>query len=120
MRNAGGQIDLFAFGGAQMLVGGVLMAGVGLLRGELADWTWSVRGLAAMAYLVVFSSCCAYSAYWWLARHATPAQVGTYSYVNPAIAAVVGFVVLDERMSAVQFRRHRGDPGRRVADQLAR
>jgi drug/metabolite transporter (DMT)-like permease len=42
-------------------------------------------------------------AYGWLARHATPAQVGTYSYVNPALAAVVGYVVLDERMHALQF-----------------
>jgi len=79
------------------------MTVVGLLRGELADWNASFAGLAAMAYLVVFSSCLAYSAYWWLARHATPAQVGTYSYVNPAIASLVGFLVLDERMSALQF-----------------
>ena len=103
MRNAGRSLDLFAFGGAQMLVGGVLMALAGAARGELADWTFSPAGLAAMAYLVVFSSCFAYTAYWWLARHATPAQTGTYSYVNPAIASVVGFVFLDERMSALQF-----------------
>jgi drug/metabolite transporter (DMT)-like permease len=103
MRNAGGHLDLIAFGGAQMLVGGALMTITGVMTGELSAWTWSLAGLAAMAYLVVFSSCLAYSAYWWLARHATPAQVGTYSYVNPAIAALVGFLVLDERMTAVQF-----------------
>ena len=103
MRNAGRSLDLFAFGGAQMLIGGILMALAGVARGELADWTFSPAGLAAMAYLVVFSSCFAYTAYWWLARHATPAQTGTYSYVNPAIASVVGFVFLDERMTALQF-----------------
>jgi drug/metabolite transporter (DMT)-like permease len=102
MRNAGLQLDLFAMSGAQMLLGGALMAVAGVARGELALWTWSRPGLLAMGYLVIFSSCFAYTAYYWLARHATPAQVGTYSYVNPALAAVVGYVGLGERMTAAQ------------------
>ena len=70
--------------------------------GELPLWNWSRPGLLAMAYLVVFSACLAYLAYGWLARHATPAQVGTYSYVNPALAAVVGYVGLGEQLTALQ------------------
>jgi drug/metabolite transporter (DMT)-like permease len=58
--------------------------------------------MAALAYLVVASSGFAYMAYAWLARHATPAQTGTYSYVNPAIAAVVGYLVLGETLTPVQ------------------
>lgn len=102
MRNHSLQLDLFALVGLQMLVGGVWMALAGLARGELALWQWSVPGALSLAYLVVFSSCFAYTAYAWLARHATPAQTGTYSYVNPAIAAVVGFVALGERLTPVQ------------------
>lgn len=102
MRNAGRSLDLFAFGGAQMLLGGLLMVLAGLLAGEAQAWHHSRAGLLAMAYLIVFSSCCAYVAYWWLARHATPAQTGTYSYVNPAIAAVAGFLLLGERMTGLQ------------------
>jgi drug/metabolite transporter (DMT)-like permease len=103
MRNAGRSLDLFAFGGAQMLLGGALMTLAGLATGESEAWHHSRAGLLAMAYLVVFSSCCAYVAYWWLARHATPAQTGTYSYVNPAIASVAGFLLLGERMTSLQF-----------------
>lgn len=103
MRNSGRSLDLFAFGGGQMLLGGIFMVLAGLLAGEAAAWHHSAAGLLAMAYLVVFSSCCAYVAYWWLARHATPAQTGTYSYVNPAIASVAGFLLLGERMTALQF-----------------
>ena len=102
MRNHTMQIDLFALVGLQMLIGGLWMALAGVALGELPRWHWSMPGLAALAYLVVFSSCFAYTAYAWLARHATPAQVGTYSYVNPALAAVVGYVALDERLSALQ------------------
>jgi drug/metabolite transporter (DMT)-like permease len=103
MRNHSIDVDLFALIGLQMLVGGVWMALAGLTLGEAALWHWSMAGALSLAYLVIFSCCFAYTAYGWLARHATPAQVGTYSYVNPAVAAVVGYVALDERLSPVQI-----------------
>lgn len=102
MRNHALAIDLFALMGLQMLLGGAWMVLAGALRGEPALWHWSRPGLYALAYLVVFSACLAYMAYAWLARHATPAQTGTYSYVNPALATVVGYVGLDEHMSPMQ------------------
>ena len=103
MRNHAVAIDLFALMGLQMLLGGTWMVLAGGLRGEPALWQWSRPGMFALAYLVVFSACLAYTAYAWLARHATPAQTGTYSYVNPALATLVGYVGLDERMSALQM-----------------
>ena len=103
MRNHGVEVDLFALIGLQMVLGGVWMALAGLALGELPLWHWSMKGAGALAFLVVFSCCFAYTAYGWLARHATPAQVGTYSYVNPVIAAVAGYVLLDERLSQLQI-----------------
>jgi len=103
MRNAGVKLDLFAMVGSQMLVGGIFLSVVGAAMGEISEWTWSRPGLISLAYLTIFSSCFAYLAYGWLALHATPAQVGTYSYVNPALAAVVGYVGLGERLSGVQI-----------------
>jgi drug/metabolite transporter (DMT)-like permease len=103
MRNHAVQLDLFALMGSQMLLGGLWLTLVGVARGEVQQWAWSRPGLVSLAYLVVFSACFAYLAYAWLARHATPAQVGTYSYVNPVLASVVGYVGLDEHMTAVQI-----------------
>jgi len=102
MRNASVKLDLFAMVGSQMLVGGILLSLVGAATGEIDEWNWSRPGLISLAYLTVFSSCFAYLAYGWLALHATPAVVGTYSYVNPALAAVVGYVGLGERLSSAQ------------------
>jgi drug/metabolite transporter (DMT)-like permease len=102
MRNHAVSIDLFALMGLQMLLGGTWLVLVGLVRGELGLWHWSRPGVFALAYLVVFSACLAYMAHAWLARHATPAQTGTYSYVNPALATMVGYVGLDERMTLMQ------------------
>ncbi len=103
MRNHSIDVDLFALVGIQMLLGGVWMALAGLAFGEAARWHWSMQGALALAYLVIFSCCFAYTAYAWLARNATPAQVGTYSYVNPAIASVVGYLALGETLSPVQI-----------------
>jgi drug/metabolite transporter (DMT)-like permease len=102
MRNHAVDIDLFALLGLQMLLGGAWMTLAGLVDGEASRWRWSLQGSLALAYLVFASSGLAYVAYAWLARHATPAQTGTYSYVNPALTAVSGYLLLGERMTALQ------------------
>jgi drug/metabolite transporter (DMT)-like permease len=103
IRNVHSKLDLLAFSAMQMLLGGLMMTGVGLALGEAQQWQWSPKGLAAMAYLTVASSCIAYTAFSWLARNTTPAMAGTYSYVNPAIAAILGWWFLGERLSANQL-----------------
>jgi drug/metabolite transporter (DMT)-like permease len=102
IRNAHSKLDLLPFSAMQMLLGGVMMTGLGLALGEASQWTWSRPGLLAMAYLTIASSCVAYTAFSWLARNTTPALVGTYSYVNPAIAAVLGWWILDELLGPNQ------------------
>jgi drug/metabolite transporter (DMT)-like permease len=103
IRNAHSRLGLFAFSAIQMFLGGVMMTGTGLAMGELDEWHWSTPGMISMAYLTIASSCLAYTAYSWLARNTTPAMVGTYSYVNPAIAAVLGWWFLNEQLGANQI-----------------
>lgn len=97
-RNAGTRLDLLSFTAVQMLCGGLMLTVAGIAMGELPRWQWTAAGFWPLAYLTVFSACIAYSAYAWLARHATPAQIGSYAYVNPAIATLLGWLVLDERL----------------------
>ncbi len=103
LRNCNTRLDVFALTGLQMLFGGVLMTLTGLALGEAARFTWAPEGLFAMAWQTVFSSCLAYTAYGWLAQNASPAQTATFGYVNPVIAAVLGYLVLDERMATLQW-----------------
>jgi drug/metabolite transporter (DMT)-like permease len=103
IRNVHSKLDLLSFSSIQMLLGGLMMTGAGFAMGEWQDWTWSRPGLTAMVYLTIFSSCLAYTAFSWLARNTTPAMAGTYSYVNPAIAAVLGWWLLDESLGATQI-----------------
>jgi len=87
----------------QMFMGGLMLLGVALVHGDPAHWAPSASGLIALCYLTFFSSGLAYTAYGWLTLNSTPALIGTYSYVNPAIAAFLGWQFLHERLSVVQL-----------------
>lgn len=103
IRNVETSLDLLSFTGLQMLCGGVMLLLLGLATGEASRWNWSVPGIAALLYMILFSSCLAYTAYAWLSQNATPAQVGSYGFVAPAIATALGWSVLDERLSGAQL-----------------
>ena len=103
IRNVHSKLDVLPFTAIQMSLGGIMLTTLGLATGEAAQWHWSKPGLIAMGYLIVLSSCLAYTAFAWLARNTTPALVGTYSYVNPAIAALLGWWFLNEKLGANQL-----------------
>ncbi len=87
----------------QMLAGGVLLGG---FSGALGEWTRfspalvSAKSVAAVAYLVVFGSLVAFTAYIWLLRSASPALVSTYAFVNPVVAVFLGWLLASEPVSA--------------------
>lgn len=85
----------------QMLSGGVVLGVMALAVGEpegfrFADVT--LRSALALLYLVIFGSLIAYSAYVWLLTVTTPARVGTYAYVNPVIALLLGWAFAGEEV----------------------
>ena len=85
--------------GWQMLLGGVAIVAVGLAIGEGGDVdvdAFSARSLLALAYLIVFGSWVAYTAYAWLLQNAPISKVSTYAYVNPVVAIFLGWLILDE------------------------
>lgn len=91
------------FAGCQMLVGGSILAAIGVASGEPARVEWTVAGLAGLAYLTIFGSCLAYGTYMWLIHHTTPARLATIAYVNPVVATVLGWWILDETLAGVQL-----------------
>jgi drug/metabolite transporter (DMT)-like permease len=87
----------------QMLVTGVVMTTLGVLHGDVARWHPGASALGALIYLAVLGSCVAYGAYYWLVHEVTPAQLGTYAYVNPAVAVLLGWWVLGEALHSTQM-----------------
>jgi drug/metabolite transporter (DMT)-like permease len=89
--------------GMEMVCGGIgcLVAGVAI--GEPNDLhlsTVAARSWLALAYLVVFGSMVAYTAYVWLLHNARLSLVTTYAYVNPLVAVALGALFVNERITA--------------------
>ncbi|MEZ5497972.1 MAG: EamA family transporter [Steroidobacteraceae bacterium] len=102
-RNFDTRMGLLSFTGWQMLLGGLLMLIVGSSSGELPHWQFSTQGMLALAYMIFFSACLGYTAFTWLARNAAPALVGSFAYVNPVIATLLGWWALGERLTTLEI-----------------
>ncbi|MDP3501773.1 MAG: drug/metabolite exporter YedA [Myxococcales bacterium] len=74
----------------QMITGGVATGLVSLAIGERAPTEIPLKVALAWVYLCIFGSLVAYSAYTYLLRATRPAVATSYSYVNPAIAVLIG------------------------------
>ena len=82
---------------AQMLCGGALLLGVGLMTGEHLQGSPHARPLLAFIYLV-FGAVAGYSAYAYLLAHVRPTLATSYAYVNPVVAVLLGSVLAGERL----------------------
>jgi len=88
--------------GAQMLTGGVLLTIAAGAFGEFRNfhpWAVSRGAWLALLYLIVAGSIIGFTAYVWLIHHESPTKVGTYAYVNPIVAVLVGYFLGGEALT---------------------
>jgi len=79
-----------------MFAGGVLLFVLAAATGELGEFQFQRVSFAAwfsLFYLIVPGSIVGYTAYLWLLHHESPTKVGTYAYVNPVVAVILGYVL---------------------------
>lgn len=87
--------------GAQMLVGGVFLALTAAVLGEFRDFhpgTVSRGAWLSLLYLIVPGSIIGFTAYVWLIHRESPTRVGTYAYVNPVVAVLLGYFLAGEAL----------------------
>jgi drug/metabolite transporter (DMT)-like permease len=85
--------------GMEMITGGVLLLVIAAVAGQLDGFSvYRVSGEAALSwlYLVIFGSLVGFTAYIWLLGHTSIAKAGTYAYVNPVVAVLLGWAILSE------------------------
>jgi drug/metabolite transporter (DMT)-like permease len=88
--------------GMEMLAGGAICLGVGLLVGEARALDVSAisrTSLVGLAYLIFFGSLVGFTCYLWLLRVTTPTRVATHIYVNPIVALLLGWAIAGERVT---------------------
>ncbi|AYL96368.1 EamA family transporter [Mucilaginibacter celer] len=89
----------------QMLAASAFFIPASFLTGEVQTVSWQsipTQSWWALAYLVVFGSIAAFTAYVWLLQVRSATQVGTYAYVNPVIAVLLGVIFAGEHVSFLQ------------------
>ncbi|HYB01954.1 MAG TPA: drug/metabolite exporter YedA, partial [Ktedonobacteraceae bacterium] len=86
---------------AQMLIGGVFVAILGLILGQRITSMPSVPSLLALLYLVIFGSLIALSAYGYVLRNVRPALATSYAYVNPVVAVCLGVMLAGESITVL-------------------
>ncbi len=87
--------------GVQMLTGGVMLAVAAALLGEFRNFrpqAVSREAWFALLYLIFAGSIVGFTAYVWLIHHESPTKVGTYAYVNPVVAVLVGYFLGGEAL----------------------
>jgi drug/metabolite transporter (DMT)-like permease len=89
----------------QMIIAGLAFIPAGMLHHEFDGFSLAqvpASSWMAIAYLIIFGSIAAFSAYVWLLQVRPATQVSTHSYVNPVIAVLLGVLFAGEQISVLQ------------------
>lgn len=90
----------FMSAAGQMICGGAMMLAAGAVTGESFHAIPTFKGTLAVVYLMTFGSIIGFTAYIWLLDHVRPTLAGSYAYVNPVIAVMLGAWLASERFTA--------------------
>jgi drug/metabolite transporter (DMT)-like permease len=85
------------------ICGAVMLLAAAGLTGEFHSTHWasiSVKSILGLAYLIVFGSIIAFTAYTWLLQRCPPALVATHTYANPVVAVFLGWLLASEPLTS--------------------
>jgi drug/metabolite transporter (DMT)-like permease len=88
--------------GIQMLSAGLVLIMFSIMSKEQIT-TFDLRGIGALFYLIIFGSIIGYSSYIYVLSKWPASKAGTYAYVNPVVAVLLGFIVLDEALNTTMI-----------------
>jgi drug/metabolite transporter (DMT)-like permease len=97
LKNSEGNLYLNA--ALQMFFGGLWLIPFSLLFDDYATFHWSPEAAISLTYLIVVGSVIAYACYSYVLRKLPMTIVSLYAYVNPLVAVVLGWLVLDEKLT---------------------
>lgn len=83
----------------QMFFGGLFCLPISFVLDDLTTANWSSEAVYTLLYLIVFGSIVAYASYLYALRSLPMTIVSLYAYVNPLVAVILGWVVLNEKLN---------------------
>jgi drug/metabolite transporter (DMT)-like permease len=98
-----GSSSRIALSGMELVTGGLVLLVLSIASGELHSFDVcgiSLASFGAWLYLVIAGTVLGFAAYIWLLKHLSPTLVSTYTFVNPVVAVLLGWLVLGEHPTA--------------------
>jgi drug/metabolite transporter (DMT)-like permease len=92
-------VSTYSAAAVQMTVAGALLLIFGLALGEARAWHLTPAAAESLAYLILIGSLVGYTAFGYALHRASPTIVGTFAYVNPVVAVLLGWLVLHEQVT---------------------
>jgi drug/metabolite transporter (DMT)-like permease len=89
----------FVNAGLQMFFGGLWCFPMSLIMDDFSHVAWSAEAAYSLVYLIVFGSIVAYASYAYALRKLPMTIVSMYAYINPLVAVLLGWIVLDEKLN---------------------
>lgn len=100
MKKRSGEGNPFLNAGLQMFFGGLWLTPITFLFDDLTSVSWSSEAIYSMIYLIIFGSIIAYACYSYTLRKLPMTIVSLYAYVNPIVAVILGWIILDEKLNS--------------------
>jgi len=95
--------DALARTAVPLVCGAVMLLAAAGVTGEFQSLHWSavsLKSILGLAYLIVFGSIVAFTAYTWLLQRCPPTLVATHTYANPIVAVLLGWLLASEPLTA--------------------
>jgi drug/metabolite transporter (DMT)-like permease len=94
--------DALARTAVPLVCGAVMLLAAAGITGEFRALHWSavsLKSILGLAYLIVFGSIVAFTAYTWLLQRCPPTLVATHTYANPIVAVLLGWLLASEGLT---------------------
>ncbi len=88
--------NAFLNAGLQMFFGGIFMLPASVAFDDYSNLVWTSEVVYSMLYLILMGSVVAYACYSYAIKKLPMTIVSMYAYINPLVAVVLGWLVLDE------------------------
>lgn len=95
--------NLFVNAGLQMLFGGLFMLPFSAVADDYSQFQFTPAIAYALIYLILFGSIVAYICFTYAIKHLPMTIVSLYAYINPLVAVLLGWIILDEKFTITIF-----------------
>ncbi|MNS14928.1 putative inner membrane transporter YedA [compost metagenome] len=100
-KNYSEKVSPFLSSGIQTLTGGLMLFLVSPFLDDYSYLRFDQSGLLALAYLVILGSAVSYTCYSYALSKLPTSVVAMYAYINPVIAVIMGWLILDEKLNSI-------------------